>query len=67
MSDTDDIASSLKFSEMSELAASSFHRIWPCTFTFGSSAKVRFKTDAAMVRRLGHELVAKQETALGEL
>lgn len=28
---------------------------------------VRFSTDAAMVRRLGHELVAKQETALGEL
>jgi signal transduction histidine kinase/Asp-tRNA(Asn)/Glu-tRNA(Gln) amidotransferase C subunit len=28
---------------------------------------VRFTTDAAMVRRLGRELVAKQETALGEL
>src|SRR4051812_24837324 len=28
---------------------------------------VRFTTDAAMVRRLGQELVAKQETALGEL
>ena len=28
---------------------------------------VRFSTDAAMVRRLGRELVAKQETALGEL
>lgn len=28
---------------------------------------VRFRTDAAMVRRLGRELVAKQETALGEL
>jgi hypothetical protein len=26
---------------------------------------VRFTTDAAMVRRLGRELVAKQETALG--
>jgi signal transduction histidine kinase len=28
---------------------------------------VRFTTDAAMVRRLGQELVAKQETALAEL
>src|ERR1035438_2940657 len=28
---------------------------------------VRFTTDAAMVRRLGRELVAKQETALAEL
>ena len=28
---------------------------------------VRFQTDAAIVRRLGRELVAKQETALGEL
>lgn len=28
---------------------------------------VRFTTDAAMMRRLGRELVAKQETALGEL
>jgi signal transduction histidine kinase len=28
---------------------------------------VRFSTDAAMVRRLGRELVAKQETALAEL
>ena len=28
---------------------------------------VRFATDAALVRRLGRELVAKQETALGEL
>lgn len=28
---------------------------------------VRFTTDAAMVRRLGQELVAKQETALSEL
>jgi signal transduction histidine kinase len=28
---------------------------------------IRFSTDAAMVRRLGRELVAKQETALAEL
>lgn len=28
---------------------------------------MRFATDAALVRRLGRELVAKQETALGEL
>lgn len=28
---------------------------------------IRFSTDAAMVRRLGRELVAKQETALSEL
>lgn len=28
---------------------------------------IRFQTDAAIIRRLGRELVAKQETALGEL